>query len=275
MIYRTNDPTGWASDMLEHTSMLVGLEAHTGADLLITTDEIRLTSLPDSLTLPLRNTLQHMIDHGLLVQVKIGEDFTSSIPNLSEILAKMLLWTKRPWLLNVLDLRRDRDGHAVINGRVSDLTFNECDGAADWWQLRGGMLNAFPIRNSDVYAWCQDWLARLRKLERDPVHFVTRPSAQKILPCDGRADVLARLMSPTFSGSGIKTAIRLLKHVGTLKHAMLYLSDVENCKVSHVEDIGEKRFETFRHNMELSEQEILCPIVDKPISDAAINAGRN
>lgn len=259
MIYYTDDVTGWNKDLTDNAKRLVGLEHHTGADLLITTQDIDLTNLPDPLPTPIALTLKKLINHGLLVQVKIGRDFTSSIPELSSILYRMLQWSKRPWLLIAADVKKDRDSNAVIDGQCVDFSWNEIQGSLDWWQLRGGMVNPFQMRTHDIYQWCLDWIPRLRKLEDEHIHFVTRPTNQLIFPSDGRADILSRLMSPSFSGSGVKTALKLLTETGSLLDALCYLSDPDNCETYHIEDIGAKRFEQFRKNMELKPGQILLP----------------
>lgn len=259
MIYRTDDVTQWSQNLIDNSQRLVGLERITGADLLITTQDIMLSNLPDPIPTPIALTLKKIVNHGLLVQVKIGRDFTSSIPDLSSILYKMKQWSNRPWLLIAADVKQDKDHNAIIDGQCSDYSWNEVQGAVDWWQLRGGMINPFQIRTSDIYQWCIDWLPRLKKLEEDRIHFVTRPTNQLIFPSDGRADILSRLMSPSFSGAGVKTALKLLTETGSLAQALFYLSDPENCKTCHIEDIGAKRFEQFRRNMELEENQILLP----------------
>lgn len=261
MIFRTQDVTKWHQDLIDNSLLLPGLEFHTGADLLITTENIVLTNLPDTLPTPLALSLKKIINHGLLVQVKIGGDFASSIPELSGILYKMKQWSSRPYLLNVLDMKKSKEGDAIIDGRDSGYTWNECDGACHWWQLRGGMVNPFQMRTTDIYQWCLDWLPRLRKLEEEKIHFVTRPTSQLIFPSDGRADVLSRLMSPSFSGSGVKTALKLLQELGTLANVIEYLSDPANEQLTHIEDVGKKRFEQFRKNIELPDGMIMQRLV--------------
>jgi hypothetical protein len=250
-VYRTNDQTKWTQQFIDNTTLLPGLEAATGADILISIVDEPLNKISDPITLPHRNALARHVRSGLLVQVKVGRDFTTSIPDLPAIEYRMLEWSKRPWLVVVADVKRDHNDIALVDGQDSGFTWNEVNGALDWWQLRGGMCHPFPIRKSDLLDWCKNWEPRLKKLQAEKIHFVTRPTNQFIFPSDGRADILSRLMSSSFSASGTKTALKLLEYCGTLANAIAYLSDPRNEKVLHVEDVGAKRFEQFRKNTEL------------------------
>ena len=255
-IYRTQDATKWTQEVLDHSILLPGLEAATGADLLITTlDEPCLSNLSE-MNLVMMNALKRLVNHGLLVQVKIGRDFTSSIPDLASILKRMLIWSSRPWLLVIADVKRDMLNQGIIDGQDCGYTWNEIQGAIDWWQLRGGMVNPFPIRKHEILSWCLDWLPRLRKIETEPIKIVTRSVNQFLAACPDGLETLT-----TFDGIGIERATAMMEQCGTLADALTFLSNPS----IKIPGISTKTIASARTRLGLAQDEILVKTIKEEI----------
>jgi len=173
---------------------LPGLEAVTGADLLVTVEKVPPDvrclkglsaadlregpgetvqkcglSLPEAL---IAHSFKKACENGLLTQRKTGYDLASSVPEYSRILAKMLGWTGRPWLTFIGDLKADKNGAAIIDGNrdLKGFSYNAVQGALEAWQERGGYIT-FLSRDSLLAPWIARWLDKLRM-----------PKAEKVLP---------------------------------------------------------------------------------------------
>ena len=77
---------------------------------------------------------------GMLIQRKSGSDLIGSIPEMSRILEKMMVWTRRPWLLTTGNFTSSPTGTVVVNGRRTDFSYSAYLGAIDAWQERGGYI---------------------------------------------------------------------------------------------------------------------------------------
>ena len=143
-----------------------GLEATTGADIIVSSQALPPNLSGDPLPIPARRMLQRIAKYALFVQRKSGGDFLNSIPDLAEIEERMQAWC-RPgacWLLITnLDLST---GDA--DGRDRDWTPEAVQGALLWWQLRGGHIAILPSDN-DIGAWLENMHQAVQKIEQEPI----------------------------------------------------------------------------------------------------------
>jgi len=221
---------------------LPGLEAVTGADLLITVGKVPPdvrclkglsvtdlgegpgetvqkcgVSLPDAL---IAHAFRKACENGLLVQRKTGRDLASSVPNFSAILARMLAWTDRPWLLFVGDLKESK-GEAVIDGKRTNFSYNAVQGALEAWQERGGYVTLLS-RDSLVAPWVARWLDKLRMPKTEKV-LPPRRIAQPIIgPDSGTKPWRSTLMS--FPGMGVELANRVAEGNATLASCLEWVT---------------------------------------------------
>ena len=185
-----------------------GLEDLTCADFVIT-----------PLSIPVKSDamlMRHVRD-GLPVQRKEINDFISSFFSTDNRLPSQLLRlcavSDIPWLLIVGDLKCDKEGKAVADGRQRDVDYSMVIAAMDSWQFRGndrtsGRLS-WVLNDRLVADWCIGWYNRLCKgQERVAGGFdkwgdypVCRPAPQTLYKIP---DVQRTLM--TFPGLGIDRA---------------------------------------------------------------------
>lgn len=162
------DNTKLPAALVGEAKNLPGLEAMTGADILVTPhDDFILTELKD--ILPHRKSLQYHCDDGILIQRKSGGDFLSSIDDLVEIEWRMQEWSDNPWLL-VTEIKRGKNGRVVAGGRYfKKWNYASISGALDAWQDRGGSVKKLA-NDQDIYQWvknrerrCMTWLQEPEK----------------------------------------------------------------------------------------------------------------
>jgi len=216
-------------------TFVVGIEALTGADLIISPLSIPTTN--DALILRHARV-------GLCVQRKDIGDFVASITNednrLWTQLARLRKVTDLPWLLVIGDLKCNKDGFAVIDGRESGWTYSKIIAAMDWWQIRGGYMSWIG-RDGLFLPWCQMWLSRLEQKEKDSNNgwgqkIIYRPIPQTLYEID---PIVRTLM--TMPGIGEDRAVAVYEFAAsktdgkpTLMDVMLVLQDEK------VEGVGKK-----------------------------------
>jgi hypothetical protein len=235
---------------------LPGLEAVTGADLLITTEPISGTlsvladvdadklrfitthfhEYPDpvlpnvasavQLPLPAILTARRLfvsVQNGLLVQRKTGSDLLNLIPNYSRILMKMLIWTNRPWLLFIGTLKA-KDDYALIDRRKSKFHYNSMIGCLEAWQegFQGHGGGFYTQLSSDdlIAPWLSRRLNKLRSATK--AHLV--PARAALRPVIGEKRPWVQTLA-TFPGIGPEKARALADHWETLAGCLEYLSD--------------------------------------------------
>jgi hypothetical protein len=148
-----------------HSTPVINLERHTGADILISPYD---TPLPDKLSTPNlipphRIALEKHCKAGILIQRKSGTDFFNSIPDLAEIEARMLEWSVNPWLLTTEV--EERGGQYYVDGNLmSRWRWSSVCGAERHWQHRGGSIARLSSGNI-ITEWvlacekdCKKWL---------------------------------------------------------------------------------------------------------------------
>ena len=152
-----------------------GLEDITGADFLITTLEIPCTN---------EALIKRHARTGLCVQRKELGDFLQSFkPDDNRLwtqLIRMREVTDIPWLLLVGDLKCDREGKAIVDGRETGFQYGAMIAAMDFWQLRGG-YGSWISRDTLMADWCRIWYERLVKRDKHGSwghHKVARPTPQ-------------------------------------------------------------------------------------------------
>lgn len=214
----TRENTRLPQSILDAATEVPGLENATGADILISLVKMpRLTKVTDDEFS--QNLLRRHCESGLLIQRKTGRDLTSSITKFPDILQRMLLWTPRPWLLGIADIKVDRDGQAIIDGAESGFTYAALDGALSYWQLRGGYVTILP--NERLMAgWVNGWLKRLEQIKETPMYAIFRPPQQAVISMPRWMETLA-----TFPLIGHERAQAVAEYAGTLWAAIDFLTD--------------------------------------------------
>lgn len=248
------DGTRLPDGILAAAQVLPGLEAATGADLLLSPLDLPLATLDG--TLPARLAFGRHLASGMLVQRKSGLDFTASLGRLADHLHRMQRDCRLPMLVVVADLKVDRDGQCVVNGTASGYTFNAVLGALLWWQLRGGYVAVLP-RDAAFIAWVNVALHALRELRTEPVKHVVRMPEQVLAEPNRAVEMLvgARI------GLGPEKAQRLLAFCGgSLAWAWAYLTDEASVRDHHLEGIGPTTIRKARELMRLPEGSVLVPV---------------
>jgi len=165
--YQTRLP----DSVIDAAVQIPGLEACTGADLIVSTKSLPPDLSMDPLPIPVKRMFERATKYALFVQRKSGGDFLSSIPDLVRIEARMMEWA-RPggcWLLiTALDLST---GNA--DGRDSAWTPEAVQGALLWWQLRGGHVAILPD-DASIGAWLENMDKAMLKCESEPIRWTHR-----------------------------------------------------------------------------------------------------
>lgn len=127
--------------LLEAGEAVQGLEAVTGADLLVTAQEL---STLDASKPAGKLALESACKSGILIQRKSGHDFLGSIPNLGSIAARMNACDPLGVYLAIDGRFFSSDtGMTVCNGRHTNWNYNAFVGAIDAWQIYGGFVMQF------------------------------------------------------------------------------------------------------------------------------------
>jgi len=254
MIFRTNDVTLYPQSVLDISQVLPGLEAATGADMLVSPlDKPKLTMLNSSQ--PNKLAFTRHLRHGLLVQVKRGRDFTSSIPDLAEILERMQRVCERCWLLTVGQIGKNREGKATVDGDDTGFGYREVAGAIQRWQERGGFYMPIP-RDAAMIDAIELLLAHIREWYEKPEtrsKQVVRPRQQLLFARDARIELLMKFAQEL----GETRARALLKSQGTLANCITYLSDPHSPDYCKIPGIGNGIIEKSIQLLGLGENEIL------------------
>lgn len=155
----------------ELSQFVRGVEETTGADFVITP-----LSIPSSNPALIRRHARA----GLCVQRKDIGDLLASIKDgrLWTQMVRLLEVTDTPWLLVIGDLKCDRMGNAVVDGRDTEMKYGAMITTLDHWQMRGGYVT-WLSRDTLISNWATMWHSAL--LERDknggeyPIKVVRKP----------------------------------------------------------------------------------------------------
>lgn len=252
MIYldpsETSSSTRLPKSVIDQAKTLTGLERATGADFLITVNDIAIpqrgfscdleaiqfiadcdpeSAAPDEIAELIGVTLPDVlavrsaadaIHHGILVQRKSGGDFVSSIPNLRDIRNRMLRWTWRSWLI-VTGEFDVHNGHIVVDGHETMTSPESVHGAIDAWRMDGGQVDVLAS-DGEIGEWVSGMLGKLRVMEEKAgddgrVRRYRRPIPDRD---DDEARALAILA--TLKGVGEGGARKLLDYYETLAGAL-------------------------------------------------------
>lgn len=208
------------SIILSEGRRVVGLERHTGADILVTPND----DVPDEVIAGLGLLkLQRATKSGVLIQRKTGSDLTSSIPKLTEIAGRMQ--AAKPiafYLTPIGKYTASADGKVIVNGRKTGWSVVGYVMALDAWQIDyGGALMQF-----DDDATFVEWVLRKDRLsaalsaanDKEPIE--VRKGSSIVVSEDPRVAVLTG-----FPNIGEKMAKAILEYVGgNLAWALVWLS---------------------------------------------------
>lgn len=126
--------------IIEQGQKVIGLEAMTGADILITPlAEPKLPARLKPKSRPHKNKLKKLCEPGALIQRATGRDMLNHIRNASHILARMLEWTDCAVLLSIGNYGRGRDGMVSFQGKPTRWKYSSLQGAILSWQAGGGV----------------------------------------------------------------------------------------------------------------------------------------
>ena len=238
--------------LLKAGKPLIGLEAYTAADLLLSANTIELEQLDDTRLAQIK--FAKLLERGMLVQRKTGRDVVNFITDHSQVASKMLPWCKQfaPWLLLIGNYTCDKDGHLVVDGQALNWEYAAYVSALEAWQYQGidgalfdgGGVTILP-RDNVAGAWATRWLDRLQNL--DPTKDIApfKPS-QTVTSKSGHDDYPWRATLMTFPGIGLDTATKLAQYCGTLANSLTFLSNPDHIALKHNHDypkgIGPSKF---------------------------------
>jgi len=243
--------------VIEQAVILPGLEALTGADLLVTlgkppsdvrelVDDSQIGAvrrmaqlgrsvryIAEEVDKPLSFVLNMLrfekaCREGILVQRKTGRDACSIVPNShgAVILEKMMTWCPECWLVFV-DARIEcgRGGKVVVNGKTVGYLYSQLSGATDAWKRRGGFVKWLPGDNN-LMAWLSRQLDYLRARTDEKVLSLRQPIQNIVGPDSDEARKMAILASLRHVGVG--KARQLLEYYnGNLAAALVAVLDPE------------------------------------------------
>jgi len=210
---------------------LPGLEKATGADFIISPlSEPKLNEITNSK--PSQIGLRKHTEAGLLVQRKSGLDLISSIPDLSNILAKMLDWTAYPWLLIAGEYKINKRNKIVVGERETEWEYNAFLGALEDWQLHGGYYSIL-CRDGLIGPWVARWHDKVNVFrdQSEKLILPRKPTQVITVSNDSGNDMPWRATLASFPGIGIETATTIANYCGTLADSLVFLSDQNNIRL--------------------------------------------
>jgi hypothetical protein len=230
---------------------VTGLEAATGADILLST--LSVPTLPARLdpdSRPHQVALRKHLDSGALIQRKFGADFTNSIPNLPNIIRRMReTGCGQCWLYIDADLKRNRHNKCVVNGRDTDWDWHAIRGAKVAWELRGGYLYQSPYPE-EMGQWVGTILNWLRETQSEPSKQVYSRPPRQILTGPDWKSILCSL-----PGIGPTNAEDIADVCETLAFSLELLSDVTYA--GRVPGIGKGKIGGVRRAMGLKAGQVM------------------
>jgi hypothetical protein len=213
----------------------VGLEHLTGADFMLSSfDDI---PLPEKLVdcKPHKSILHKYCDDGLLIQRKSGGDLLTSISRLDEIIARMLVWSPKPWLVATGYFSCGKWGKVKVESRQTGLAYSALIGALDFWCLRGGGLTVLSS-DEQLGPWLDGMIARLGKIKNEPnklvIHNCYKQSISQI-ERGSKAAIMGTFMS--FPNIGPITVQEIANQFGNLAEAVEWITaEKEKKKIAGV-----------------------------------------
>lgn len=235
----------------EYAQPVAGLEAQTGADLLISPLE---EPLPSNVNRPPGSLLlRKHVEAGMLVQRKSGGDMLNSIPKLGSILQRMQQWDTVCWLLVCGDYKPNHEELAIADGRTSGWSWASLQGALDSWVLRGGLIHQEPDDEHGGH-WLHRWDMNIHKLRKDAI---VKPPVQKTV--GGMFDPHPwRITLMSMPDCGEQLSREIAGYCNTLAHSLWWMTDSEI--YGNIKGVGDKRRAQWRKWLGLAEDEVLLPI---------------
>lgn len=217
------------SRLVEVGQLTIGLEAMTGADMLISPLDLSLpVTLKPGLVLH-KKVLQQHCAAGWLVQRKSGMDLVHSIPSLTlNILPRMRVWSEWCWLLSTGWHDRNDSGNVIFGGNQlpTETAWSGLQGSLLAWQLDGGYY-ASLANDALVVPWLEQVDSTLQTWHDQggrPDKWVSHKPTREVLRADNEP-ALAILMA--LPGIGITKARACLAIWGSLAVCLMWLSDPE------------------------------------------------
>lgn len=247
--------------LLEHPRRVVvtGLEYHTGADFMITPDSIT-TALEQNILSKPKMLIQRVTQKSFLFQRKTGMDMLGSIPDLANILQRMLAASEyKPWLLVVGEFRRASNGNTLVtyagSTQESKFKYNALLGAWAAWQDFGGAVMVF--KEDQELEWFIDQRLSASKIAKiEAGKQLIKPAAD--LGISAFADQ-ARVLCG-FPHVGTVQADKILYYCGgNLAQALMYMS-MPGGKVVEADGVGERTREDWRELLGLNEHDYMVVV---------------
>lgn len=252
---------------------LKGLEAFTGGDLLITPlDKPKMVEITESK--PSQIALRKHTEAGLLIQRKTGRDLTNSIidGHLTKlVIAKMLMWSTAPWLAFIGDIKCDRDGMCVIDGGVTNLSYDQVQGALEAWQLRGGYYSCIGT-DALFTKWVNRWHTKVQTWRED----VALPprQAQQVITGLLYDPIPWRATLATMPNIGNEKASKIAEYCGSLWASLHFLTtqDSLKCAGKPKNVIGRGTINEIRGWLGLPDGTTLIPVTDEDVDNGAVQS---
>lgn len=224
------------ASFISNCKIIAGLEELTGADMLVTREDVVVESVTTTLA---RMKLKTHLRDGLLIQRKSGRDLTASLDKLPEIFLRMSQHNDRPILLFCGSLEKQARGDkAVIDGHDTGYYYNAVLGAIFSWQyLWGGSF--FQIKNDEEIA---RWLnIALNALQSPPTRTVARRRIQSLYALPPAVDWLSQARV----GIGEDKSLALMEYFGSLEHCIGWFTQEQYSEIP-VGGIGEKTWQKMK-----------------------------
>lgn len=236
---------------------IVGLEAATGADILISTLE---DALPGNVNRPPGSLLfKKHVESGMLIQRKTGSDALNSIPNMHNLIARMRAsGAKMCWLLVTGYLvRRPETNKVLCEGRPTDWHWVAYQATLDAWQVLGGYTHYEP---DDLMAvdWILSWDRKLPLLLQEvALGLAEKPLTPKLGSIDPHPE---RVTLMTFPGCGDQTSNKIMDRFPSLASCIEWMSQPFS-KDTAMYGVGEETIKGWRRWLGLLEGEVMSRIL--------------
>ncbi len=169
-IFYEPDITAYSKEFLETAIKCSGLEALTGADIIIS--NVPKNPLTQTTVNPVENLQSHINCHSLFVQIKIGYDICS-FDNLKSSIARMQkcrIPKGQAILLPIGEYWKDENSllrvkHSKPYGNTQYSTLST---VYNMWSMRGGIVEPLPPNNiDDLLPWIKQKQKSLEKVNKE------------------------------------------------------------------------------------------------------------
>ncbi len=169
-IFYEPDVTAYSKELLEVATKCTGLEALTGADIVIS--NVPENPLTQTIVNPVDNLQSHINCHSLFVQIKIGYDICS-FDNLKSSIARMQkcqIPKGQAILLPIGEYWKDENSLLRVKHSkpYGNTQYNTLSTVYDMWSMRGGIVEPLPPKNiDDLLPWIKQKQKSLEKVNRE------------------------------------------------------------------------------------------------------------